>query len=100
MTLYSYLWGEMMKTSNIQTVNDLNSFSNDLMRYIDQLNGELNAINRKVTQLSSSWQGSSSTEFISKYNDVLKNGLNASINSMRKLSSITKQVSNDLSKDK
>ncbi len=89
-----------MKANNIQTVNDLNSFSNDLMRCIEQLNGELNTINRKVTQLSSSWQGSSSTEFVNKYNEVLKNGLNASINSMRKLSSITKQVSTDLSKDK
>ena len=89
-----------MKANNIQTVNDLNNFSNDLIRYIDQLNGELNTINRKVTQLSSSWQGSSSTEFVNKYNDVLKSGLNASINSMIKLSSITKQVSTDLSKDK
>ena len=89
-----------MKANNIQTVNDLNSFSNDLMRYIDQLNGELNALNRKVTQLSSRWQGSSSTEFVNKYNEVLKSGLNASINSMIKLYSITKQVSTDLSKDK
>jgi uncharacterized protein YukE len=89
-----------MKANNIQTVNDLNSFSNDLMRYIDQLNGELNALNRKVTQLSSSWQGSSSTEFVNKYNEVLKNRLNASMNSMRKLSYISKQVSTDLSKDK